>query len=161
MYFFIAQLHSLSYLSLFTKWHRKANVIFQQLCTETDGAKYNREIPWKHKQPKPHQKTSENRRGFYRRRSLWSHHKIFYCVSWQLAGGSHPCASESLYCMMKQTKDISALPLSSESRPWVQQCIIVLLFHTPGSWHLASRCCSASFSHTCTHIKDLQGSGSE
>lgn len=37
-------------------------------------------------------------------------------------------------------------------------------FHTckpPGSWHLDLQRCSTSFSHTYTHIKDLQGSGSK
>ena len=124
---------------------------------ETNRAKYNCEVPGKHKQPNPHQNT------FYRSWSLWSHHKPFHCVSWERAGGSHSHASEPQACMTAQTEGDSASPPSSESWPWLQQCLTVLLFHTcktPGGWHLASQHCSTSFSHTFTQeAKIFGGSG--
>ena len=69
MYFFIAWKPVLLYVSLFTKWCRKAYLIFQRLSMETDGAKNNYKTQWKHGQ-----NLFKGRRGFYRGRSLWSHH---------------------------------------------------------------------------------------
>lgn len=164
MNFFIAQLRGLSHLSLFTVWHGKANVIFRQLCMKTDRAKYNREIPWKRKQPKRHKKPPkplENRHVFFFIEEDLYEVTIKYFAECH-TGGGHLCASESLRCMTKQKKRELRTPLSSESWPWVQQCLIVLFFHTfffstPGSWHLAPQCFSISFSRT--YCKKLQGSG--
>lgn len=36
-------------------------------------------------------------------------------------------------------------------------CYIFTLVKTPGSWHLASQCCSTSFSHNLTHISKIFG----
>lgn len=153
MYFLLLSGTAFHICRLFTKWHRKVNVIFQRLCTETNRAKYNSEIPWTHKQPKPHQNTSENRQGFYRCRTLWSHCQIFHCVSWQFAGGSHSCVSESPYCLTKQTNRHCRCPQRAD-----QECnnaSLCYFFHTcktPGSRHLALQCCN---------MWDLQGSGLE
>ncbi len=100
---FIAPPHVFSYFFPFTKWHRKANVIFQQLCMETDWAKYIAKDHRNTNSLKTSSETSKKSLGFPRGRSLWSHHKIFHCMSWQHAGGSRSCGSESDSCMMRQT----------------------------------------------------------
>lgn len=73
------------------------------------------------------------------------------------------CAVETQDCMTKQTKEILALRLSSESSPWTQQCSIVLLFSLVKVLEVGIKLCRVaqpSFSPPCAN-KDLQGSGLE
>lgn len=156
---FIAQLHGLSYLRLFSKWQK---------------SKYRTPAAFVIKRQNIIKKSHENTHKTSSKKT-WKQALYFmdadlcevtikYFIacrdSLQVAA---ICAVETQDCMTKQTKEILALRLSSESSPWTQQCSIVLLFSLVKVLEVGIKLCRVaqpSFSPPCTN-KDLQGSGLE
>lgn len=138
---FIAQLHGLSYLRLFSKWQKSeyrtpaAFVIKRQNIIKKSHENTHKTSS---------KKTLKTGALLYGCRSLWSHHKIFHSLSWQLAGGSHLCSWDTRLHDKANKRNISIASVLREQplNTTMQHCATFLTCKSPGSWHQTLQSCS-------------------